>query len=88
MRESLALLRDRATDTAGFRAASEQIGESLIQEMHELLRKNGAVSESIRLVIILRSGVALLAPALHTFPGAPVGVLGMKRGDSPLVPHM
>ena len=87
MNSFLAMLRDRETGTAEFRAASEHLAELLIREMHVRLMARLPAPERIVLVIILRSGIALLPSALRTFPGAPVGVLGMKRDERTFAPH-
>lgn len=83
----LDVLRDRQTDTAGFRAAARQVCSGLMQELQALLRKREADAERVTFVIILRSAIALLDPALVTFPQAPVGVLGLKRDEHTLLPR-
>lgn len=85
MDKSLAVLRDRKTDTATFRAAAEKLCALLMRDMKTLLRKHGVAEKDVALVTILRSGVALVPPALRAFPGARVGVLGLKRDERTFV---
>lgn len=86
MNALLGALRNRKTNTADFRAASEKLCTSLMRKTKALLVKRGAATERIVIVVILRSGVALLPAALHTFPGAQTGVLGMKRDEHTFAP--
>lgn len=87
MDTSLKTLRDRKTDTAAFRVASGRIGTSLMRKMRMLLTKQRVPRESIIIVIVLRSGIALLEPALRAFPSARVGVVGLKRDERTFAPH-
>lgn len=86
MNELLDTLRDRGTGTAEFRAASEKLGGLLAEEARARVAAPGAAGRIV-LVIILRSGIALLGPALRAFPSAPVGVLGMKRDEHTFAPR-
>lgn len=81
MDKSLAILRGRKTDTVAFRAAAEKLCALLMRKMKTLLRKHSIAEKDVTLVMVLRSGVALLPPALRAFPGARVGVLGLKRDE-------
>lgn len=87
MNNALAILRDRKTSTAEFRRAAHKLGDSLTHEMKILFEKQGVTTEQIVLVLILRSGVALLDAATRAFPNASVGVLGMKRDEQTFEPH-
>lgn len=87
MDTSLKTLRDRKTDTAAFRVASGRIGNSLMRKIRVLLTTRHVTRESIVIVIVLRSGIALLEPALRAFPGARVGVVGLKRDERTFEPH-
>lgn len=79
MREPLNTLRDRAIGTAEFRTAAQKICTRLLNKQKALLQKRRVPLERVVIVIILRAATAFLATALHTFPDAPVGVLGLKR---------
>lgn len=83
----LDMLRDRQTDTAGFRAAAREVCTGLIQELRTLLQKHDVDTERVGFVIVLRSAIALLEPAIQVFPQAPVGVLGLKRDEHTLLPR-
>lgn len=83
----LDVLRDRRADTAAFRAAAREVCSGLMQELQALLRKRKADMEHVAFVIVLRSAIALLEPALQVFPRAPVGVLGLKRDEHTLLPR-
>ena len=87
MHKPLEILRDREADTAAFRAASHVLCTKLMQELGTLLRERGVDSKRVVFVIILRSAIALLEPALRTFPHALAGVLGLKRDERTLIPR-
>ncbi len=87
MHTHLSVLRDRKTDTAGFRAASDKLCAGLMQNLKANLEKRGVRPERVVFVIILRSAIALLGPAIQAFPRAPVGVLGLKRDEHTLIPR-
>lgn len=87
MNDSLKTLRSEKTDAAAFRAAAREVCLSLTEKMGFVLAGRGISSEEVVLVIVLRSGVALLEPALSVFPGARVGVVGLKRDERTFVPH-
>ncbi len=84
---SLKILRDRKTDTAGFRAAARKICASLMETLSALLRKQGADMKCTIFVVILRASIAFLDPAMRMFPHAAVGVVGLKRDEHTLVPR-
>ncbi len=84
---ALNILRNRQTDTAGFRAAAREVCAGLMQDLKTLLKKDNADTKRIAFVIVLRSAIALLEPALQVFPQAPVGVLGLKRDEHTLLPR-
>lgn len=87
MKTSLETLRDRKTGTAKFRVASRRLCTGLMRELKTLLHKRAVDPKRVVFVIILRSAIALLDPALRAFPHARVGVLGMKRDERTLVPY-
>lgn len=86
MDKMLAVLRDRKTTTADFRAASEKLCTLLMRKAKALLHKRGTAAEHTVITIILRSGVALLPSALRVFSDTRVGVLGMKRDERTFIP--
>ncbi|OGG56931.1 hypothetical protein A3D71_02485 [Candidatus Kaiserbacteria bacterium RIFCSPHIGHO2_02_FULL_55_20] len=83
----LEVLRDRKAETADFRKAAREVCTGLMQDLKVLLQQHEADPKRTTFVIILRSAIALLDPALREFPHAPVGVLGMKRDERTLVPY-
>ena len=87
MIKALKTLRNRKTGPAEFRAASWKVCTMLARRTQALLKKQRINDKHIVLVIILRSGVALLEPALRVFPKAAVGVLGLKRDERTFAPH-
>lgn len=87
MRRALAILRNRKTKTDDFRAASRALSTALARKTAALLKKRRVALERAVIVIILRSGAALFEPALRVFPGAAVGVLGIKRDERTFAPR-
>ncbi|TSC79586.1 MAG: uracil phosphoribosyltransferase [Candidatus Peregrinibacteria bacterium Gr01-1014_25] len=59
----------------------------MIRQLQRAVRKEGIAPHSIVFVVILRSGVAFLPPALKAFPTARVAVLGLKRDEKTAVAH-
>lgn len=82
----LKTLRNRKTRTAEFRAASRTVGAHLMRKLAAIMRKKKVPHERVVLVIILRASIALLEPALRAFPGASVGVLGLRRDPRTFAP--
>lgn len=87
MKAPLETLRDRKTDTAKFRVASRRLCTGLMRELQALLHEREVDPKRVTFVIILRSAIALLDPALRAFPHARVGVLGLKRDERTLIPY-
>ncbi len=85
--DPLTTLRDRNAPTPVFRVAARELSETLLKTLHELLARKGVKDASVSLVIILRSGIALLEPTLARFPEARVGVLGIKRDEETFIAH-
>ena len=90
----LARLRDRRTDTAGFRSALRTLTRVMACELTSGLEtRTGRVAtpgghaaparriaaERVAAVAILRAGLGMLAPVLELLPGAAVGLLGIER---------
>lgn len=87
MEKFLKKLRNRKTSTTSFRVASEKVCTHLMLRLVTLFKKQHVSLDNVIIVIILRSGFALLDPALRTFPNALVGVLGMKRDEHTFNPY-
>ncbi|MCW8086350.1 uracil phosphoribosyltransferase [Sabulicella glaciei] len=99
LRHKLARLRDRRTDSAGFRRLLAEIGAMLTMEaMADLPEREEAVETPVTatrarmlaapepcLVAVLRAGLGLLEGARGILPEAPVGHLGLVRDEHTLV---
>lgn len=92
--DRLRTLRDRATDTAGFRAAMDALGTMLCYEAFRSIpttqvavttpvaETTGTRVDGVPLVVpVLRAGLGLLEPATRLLPGAQVGFLGLARDE-------
>ncbi len=90
----ITILRDKNTTAIEFRRASEQLGLMLAHLVHVGLESENVIvetplgaakghrfSQSVILLPILRAGFALLPPFLTVFPGAKVGMIGLKRHE-------
>ncbi len=101
LQEAVAVLRDRRTDTAGFRAAMAQAAAVLFQEASEELPTETASVETplgsapvrrlrhgvVTLVPVLRAGLGMLEGVLPMVPGARVAHVGVRRDESTAEPH-
>lgn len=96
----LTTLRDKNTNRADFRSATEKITHLLAHEsFHFLKEKKISVQtpfqktageklhHDIVLLPILRSGMAFLPVFLSYFPNAKVGFMGLKRDEKTAVAH-
>ncbi|MDV8000912.1 uracil phosphoribosyltransferase [Rhodococcus sp. IEGM 1408] len=92
--DRLRTLRDRATDTAGFRAAMDALGTMLCYEAFRSIpttevpvttpvaETTGVAVDGVPLVVpVLRAGLGLLDPATRLLPGAQVGFIGLARDE-------
>lgn len=90
----LSELRNKNTERDHFRYASDRLSESLAYETYDRLpkeeykvitpiseTKGAKLKNSIVLVPILRSGLAMLYPFLRVFDHAKVGFFGMRRDE-------
>ena len=90
----LSELRDQNTGRDHFRYVADRISESLAYETYDRLpkeeyslitpvsqTKGARLKNSIVLVPILRSGLAMLYPFLRVFDHAKVGFFGMRRDE-------
>ncbi len=83
----LTILRDRETPSAQFRLAAAECCQALLADVQADFKKRKIHSESVVLVVILRSAMAMLPAALAVFPSAPVAVVGLKRDEYTAVAH-
>ena len=87
-------LRERSCTNEQFRLSAHNISLILAYEclgmistkaadiQTPLSSTHGLVSDQrITLVIVLRSGIAMLAPFMMVFPNAQIGVVGLKRDE-------
>lgn len=92
--DRLRILRDTATDTAGFRAAMDALGTMLCYEAFRTVPTTevpvttpvsdttGVAVDGVPLVVpVLRAGLGLLEPATRLLPGAQVGFVGLARDE-------
>jgi len=92
--DRLRTLRDAATDTAGFRAATDSLGTMLCYEATRSLPTREVdvrtpvaaatcreLTDAPLLVPVLRAGLGLLDPAIRLLPGAQVGFVGLARDE-------
>jgi uracil phosphoribosyltransferase len=90
----ISILRNKNTTALEFREASEKLATLLAIQTAELLDKQAVtiqtplakaegieMKNSITLVPILRSGLALLTPFLQFYPQANIGIIGMRRHE-------
>lgn len=97
----LSELRDKNTNTAGFRRAANRMATLLAAEAasyialesHEietpLAKTEGSrLKDEIVLVPILRAGLSLLPSFMELFPDSKVGFLGIKRDEETALPHL
>lgn len=87
IKNALEILRNRETDTAGFRKAADQVATILTNNLKDRLQEHTVSQEHLSLVIVLRSGMALLPAAITAFPHAPVGVAGVRRNEKTYEPN-
>lgn len=96
----LAIMRDRDTRMADFRAALERITSLLIHEATSqfevrrikvstpLMETNGfELKRKVLLAPVLRAGLGMLAAAQRILPDAQVGFIGLKRNEATLEPE-
>lgn len=94
MKFLISILRNTNTPSLEFREASEKLATLLAIQTAELLDKQTVtvqtplakaegveMKNSITLVPILRSGLALLTPFLRFYPQANIGFIGMRRDE-------
>jgi uracil phosphoribosyltransferase len=97
--DRLAILRDRSTAPAAFRAALKDLSTMLVYEacrdlptvesvVHTPLSPARArrPRSSPLLVPVLRAGLGMLEGALVLLPDSPVGFVGLKRDEETLLP--
>jgi uracil phosphoribosyltransferase len=97
----LSILRNKQCDRPSFRIAANRLSHliaaesvSIVKEKDQPLRtpisacKGRCIDESVVLVPILRSGIALLSSFLYFLPDAKVGFLGLKRDEKSAKPML
>lgn len=97
---ALTRIRDRSTDSTGFRRAVTEASRLIAFEAtrHFECRPIGirtpvsaargvVLRRPVVLVPVLRAGVSMLAAFLETVPDAAVGFVGQKRDEATLEPH-
>ncbi len=97
---NLALLRDKNTDSQGFRAAARRLTSLVLATATENLKtrkqtvetplgitREQVLAEEIWLVPVLRAGLAMLDVGLDLLPAAHVGVVGLFRDEETLLPQ-
>ncbi|GAB4185026.1 MAG: uracil phosphoribosyltransferase [Simkaniaceae bacterium] len=82
IKEALAKLRDLNTSPSEFRYYSQLIFKHMAKEA-----LNGLEAEKIYLIILLRSGIAMLPSFLHIFPTAKIGFFGVERDEHTAIPR-
>lgn len=93
-------LRDRSCTKEEFRTAAHNISLILAYDCLQLISTKSkdiqtpvsvtrgiVVDQRITLVVVLRSGTAMLQPFLSVFPNANVGVFGLKRDEKTAEAH-
>lgn len=96
----ISILRNKNTTSLEFRRASEQLASILAFQVAELLDEQAVsiqtplaqtqgfkIKNSIALVPILRSGLALLPSFLQCYPHATIGFIGMRRHEITAIPE-
>ena len=97
----LTLLRQRETDTPGFRSSADKLASLIAQEIADQMplrtqkihtpigEASGAVfDKKVILVPVLRAGLAFLPSFLNIFSGASIGFLGIRRSEKDANPHL
>ncbi len=97
----LTQLRDTGSSRSQFRAAADQLGRLLVQEVAEHLSvskttvttptgtaEGTTLTTEPVLVPILRSGLILLPAFQFHFPGAGIGFVGLRRDEETAVPKL
>lgn len=96
----ITILRDKATTQGEFRLATDRLAAILANEAGEVLQKKQVtcstpvgeatgynLKNSLILLPILRSGLALLPPFMFYFDQAKIGFLGMRRDETTAKPY-
>jgi uracil phosphoribosyltransferase len=99
VKRDLTILRDKNTNSAGFRAALDRISYSIAIEICKnfdlmeykietpLEETTGyKLSKQIVLIPVLRAGLSMVHSFLHMIPDAGVGHIGLQRDEKTLQP--
>ena len=84
----LATLRDRLTDTAEFRATSDELARLLCVAVLKRLSEQTSEEGGIMLVPVLRAGLALLPAFARVLLDAPVAFIGIARDEDTAQPDL
>jgi len=97
----LTKLRDKNTNRCKFQKAAHSISDLLAQQaLLHLKTKTVSIqtpiapttgielTDEIVLVPILRSGITMVPAFLNYFPGAAIGVVGLKRDEKTAIAHL
>ncbi len=100
IKHSLSILRGKDTGTEGFRRHADIISHILIMEVTKCIQvyektvltplsstQGFSIQDSLVFVSVLRSGIAILIPALDLFPSTPVGFIGLERDEKTAIAH-
>ena len=79
-------LRNRSKKTADFRKASSTVCSALTKKLRARLRKDKVSEKQITMIFVLRAALAFLYDATKTFPGASVGMMGLRRDEQTAKP--
>jgi len=97
----LTLLRNKKTEQCKFQRTAHIVADLLAQQalLHlntksisidtPIAKTTGIeLTDEIVLVAILRSGITMLPAFLHYFPGASIGIIGLKRDEKTAEAHL
>ena len=100
IQDALSRLRNKNTDTQEFRYYSDRLCNLLISNALEesdtvpveiqtplSLTSEVQLTEDFIITVILRSGVAMLTPAIKLLPKAKIGFAGIYRDERTALPH-
>ena len=82
----ISVLRDQKTSVSEFRKACKKIANLMAIEALKKIKEKKKSKQSIVLILILRSSVALLDSFLNYFENASIGFLGIKRNEKTFIP--
>ena len=84
----LSILRDRTSETADFRRASDALARLLCADALQRLNLRAADGSALMIVPVLRAGLALLPAFTSALPDAPVAFVGIARDEETAQPDL